>query len=392
MARVCMVVFNEYCCDGRVRREAEALVERGDTVDCICVSDRGLTELGGVRLFCLSGKRYRGANMFRVLLGYAWFFCFAFYKVTALHLRNPYDIVQAHTMPDFLIFTALIPKLLGAKAILDVHDLMPEVYAVKFGSPRRKWIVRLITWAEVRSVAFADKAMCVHKPHLDVLTEHGNPRDKFSVLLNVPDHHIFVPQKPAPGWDKNFQLIYHGTTPKRAGLETALRAVAVARKEIPHLRFHIVGVGEGLDRLTQMIRELGLGDSVKLSPSIPVEQLPEIIGQAHVGIVPYQADVFTQYVLPTKLLEYGAIGVPAITSRLRTVEAYFDSSMVAFFEPGDELDLSRQIIRLYRNPELAAGLAANLKNFVDAYSWPQQRQIYYRLVDSLAPSAELSLT
>ena len=30
-------------------------------------------------------------------------------------------------MPDFLVFSALIPKLLGAKVVLDLHDPMPEL-------------------------------------------------------------------------------------------------------------------------------------------------------------------------------------------------------------------------------------------------------------------------
>ncbi|HYR88202.1 MAG TPA: glycosyltransferase family 4 protein [Terriglobia bacterium] len=386
MARVCMVLFNDYSWDPRVRREAEALVERGDTVHCICLGSKKLTCLEGVRLFCFPGKKYQGANPFWLLMDYLQFFCYAFLKVAFLHLKKPYDIVQAHTMPDFLVFTALIPKLLGARVILDIHDLMPELYVAKFSSRHGKWIVKFITWVERRSVAFADKTIAVHKPHLDALTEHGNPAAKFSVLLNVPDHRIFKRQRPARRQPDKFRLIYHGTLPQRAGVDVALRAVARARTEIPHLELHVVGGGEGLEHLTQLVQDLNLANCVEFTPPVPVEKLPAIIARADVGVIPYLSDVFTQYVLPTKLLEYAAVGIPAIVTRLRTVEWYFDADMVAYCEPGNDIDLAAQIVRLYRNPDLALGLASNAARFTDTFNWAQHRQIYFRLVDSLLPA------
>src|SRR6185503_13005792 len=168
--------------------------------------------LAGVRLFGFSGK-YRGRKRIRHIMAYLRFFFFAFLKVSMLHLKNSYDIVQVHTMPDFLVFTTIVPKLLGAKIILDIHDLMPELYMAKFGGDYRNWIVRTIMWIERRSVAFADKTIAVHEPHLDILEKHGNPRAKFSVLLNVPDHRIFVPRVSTPSRD--FQIVYHGTVPDR---------------------------------------------------------------------------------------------------------------------------------------------------------------------------------
>jgi glycosyltransferase involved in cell wall biosynthesis len=386
MARFCMVLLNDYMSDSRVRREAEALVERGDTVDCICLSEKKFNSLGGVRLLYPSAHKYRGNNRPRLLMRYVQFFCYAFLKISFEHLRNPYDVVQVHTMPDFLIYTAVIPKLLGARLVLDIHDLMPELYVAKYGPTRSKWMVSLITWIERRSVAFADRAIAVHKPHLDVLVKHGNPPEKFSMLLNVPDHRIFNRRVPAPSKTSSggpFTLLYHGTMPKRAGLDIALRAVARARNDIPGIRFQIVGRGEAVNELLELSKELDVTDCLSWRPSVPVEDLPEIILGATVGVVPYRSDAFTQYVLPTKLMEYVAMGLPAIVSRLPSVEAYFDSRMVAYFEPGDEVGLAEQIVRLYRAPELAGQYVEHAARFTETYNWPQQRQIYYRLMDEL---------
>ena len=98
-------------------------------------------------------------------------------------------------MPDFLVFSALGPKLLGAKVILDVHDLMPELYASKFGLPESHWIIRALKWVERLSVRFADAAVAVHQPHLDALVAHGNPADKFTIVMNLPDPDMFRPAR-----------------------------------------------------------------------------------------------------------------------------------------------------------------------------------------------------
>ena len=189
-----MIAYTNYEYDPRVRREAEALAARGDTVDFLCLKeedDPPSKILAGVRLLHLKIRRYRGDNGLRYLLSYLRFFVHATLRIGLEHARNRYAIVHVHTMPDFLVFSAVIPKILGAKVILDVHDLTPELYGTKFGTGRKVRLVKFLTFVERRSVAFAHRAIAVHKPHLDALVRHGNPAGKFFVLLNTPDQKIF---------------------------------------------------------------------------------------------------------------------------------------------------------------------------------------------------------
>jgi hypothetical protein len=67
---------------------------------------------------------------------YAWrLMCFLVRSsraLTRLHKQNRYDVIHIHNMPDFLVFAAWYPKLTGAKLILDIHDVVPELFASKF--------------------------------------------------------------------------------------------------------------------------------------------------------------------------------------------------------------------------------------------------------------------
>jgi glycosyltransferase involved in cell wall biosynthesis len=395
MARVCMVALTNYQSDARVRREAEALVDRGDDVDVICLrgSDTARTRsLGGVRLYEVWVPRYRGSSTFTYVAQYTFFFVLAAIGVSWLHLRRRYDVVQAHTMPDFVVFTAGLAKLLGAKVLLDVHDLVPELYESKFGLSESHRAIRLLRWIERKSIAFADSAIAVHKPHLDALVSHGNPREKFTVLLNAPDPTFFSQRARHASPNSTFKLIYHGTIAPRHGLETAVRAVARVRDQIDQVEFLILGEGDGVPRIEQLVRELEL-DEIVLVPKtmVPIEELLPLISDADVGVVPILDDGFTKYMLPVKLLEYVALGIPIVCTETETIRAYFDDTMLAFFPSGDEQALAERLVELHRDASAREALAERASAFLEAHSWDTQKLRYYALIDELSGAAGRSV-
>jgi glycosyltransferase involved in cell wall biosynthesis len=382
-----MVALTDYPADTRVRREAEALARRGDEVDVVCPATPALGDrrtIGGVTLRTVTRFEYstdaRGRDY---IARYASFIPAALFAVLRLHLRRPYDVVQVHTMPDVLVFTALGPKLLGAGVVLDVHDLMPELYASKFGLAESHWTIRMLRALERRSIAFADRAISVHRPHLDALVRHGTPEDRFTILMNVPDPALFAARSVEPG-SLPFRLVYHGMIGRRNGLEVAIRAVARARHDIPALELRIIGDGDDAERLQALIEELGLQDVVRLDRGLfPIDDLIPVIAGANVGIVPILDDPFTRFMLPVKLLEYVALGLPVIASRTETIRAYFDESMICFSTPGDPDDLAARIVELYRRPQERRRLAAAAESFNAEHGWDRERARYYELIDSL---------
>jgi glycosyltransferase involved in cell wall biosynthesis len=388
MVRVCMVAYTHYPTDSRVRREAEALLARGDTVDVICLSDKNEENpeyFNGVRMFKIKTPRYRGSNIGMYLVSYLYFFCAALLKLAKLHVKISYQVIQVHTMPDFMVFTAIVPKLFGAKVILDVHDLMPELYQSKFGSKKRRLIIRFITWIERRSIGFADRAIAVHEPHLQALCQHGNPSGKFIVLLNLPDMKIFTNRDDhLPQDHTGLVLIYHGTVAKRNGLEIAIRAVSELKNELKDLVLRIIGDGDDILRLSELVLTLGLQDNVQISRGMMnLEKLVPIIQNADVGIVPILYDDFTRYMLPVKLLEYVALSKPVVCSRTETIQAYFDDSMVQFASPGNVSEIAQAIRCLYEHPEKRQEIILNASKFNLAYNWENQKLAYYHLIDSM---------
>jgi glycosyltransferase involved in cell wall biosynthesis len=385
VARFLMIAYTTYVHDGRVRRHAEALVERGDHVDVLCL-DSGHNGLhAGVNVFGMPMPRYRGGRRLSYVRSYLWFFGMAAWKTLRLSLKQRYDAVIVCTMPDAAVLCALPARLFGSKVLLDVHDTMPELYREKFGGRRGAVGARLLMLEERTSARLADAVLAVHKPHRARLIEAGVPADKVWTVMNAPDPAIFQTSTNSRSGDDTgpFMLVSHGTMARRCGLDVAIEAAALARRKIPGLRMTLIGRGDFVDEAKRLVTHLSLHECVRFIDEVPVEQLPRLLSAASVGLVPYRASSATHLMLPVKLLDYAALGIPTIAARLLTLEHYFDDSAVRFFEPGDAAQLADAIEELYRHPERRTELARNARRVLERIGWPVQRVEYCRAVDSL---------
>lgn len=388
--RLLSMAFTNYPVDTRVRREAEALVARGMSVDVICPWTPSLGErrsIEGVDIHPVGKlELLHELSPLAYIIRDVTFVVRAASTALQLHIRAPYDVVQVHTMPDYLVAAAALPKLLGAKVVLDVHDLVPELYAAKFGVGKNSPTIKLLTFVERCCVRFADRALAVHRPHLEALLRHGNPESKFSIVMNTPDTRFFARQSKKPSISGPFVLLYHGTVSRRHGLETAVRAVEIARQTYDDIQLLIIGDGDDIERLKGIVDARGLGEAVQIEGLRPIEQLEPVFARASAGIVPIVDDPFTRYMLPVKLLEYVALGLPVISSETSTIRAYFDETMVAFVRPGDAADLAAKIVALRRDPDVRDSMVRSADSFLQRYSWNRESERYCNLIESLAAS------
>ncbi|MBM4118099.1 glycosyltransferase family 4 protein [bacterium] len=394
MLRVAMVAYTYYASDPRVRREAEALAERGDAVDVFCLRAPGepaWERCRGVRVRHLPLARYRGGKPVLYVGSYFLFFLLALVAVGGAHLRRPYALVHANNMPDFMAFTGLVPRLGGRPLILDIHDTMPEIYQGKFGVGPGHPLIRLLRLQERWSARLASRVLTSEHTKREALIAHGLPAAKIAVLLNVPDPRLFPqgqPRAARPPAD-GFRLVFHGTLAERLGVDLALRAVALLGARIPGLRLDLIGDGDLRPALLALRDELGLDGQVRFSDGmVPVEALPALLAEADLGIIPTREEIGTRYMLPTKLLEYAALGIPAVVAPTHTIRYYFDESQVAFFTPGSPESLAETILALYRDPERRAQLAAGAARFGERYAWAQHKQVYLDLVDGLCAAGK----
>jgi glycosyltransferase involved in cell wall biosynthesis len=393
-----MVVYAPYPYgETRVQREAEALIRRGFEVDVICPRtprDAPVEVYRGVTIYRVNKTYARSSSLAGKFLNYVQFFFQAAAKLTRLNRARRYDVVQAHNVPDFLVFVALIPKLTGAAVLLDLHDLMPEFYEGRFGRGSRSFFLRLIRLQEKLSCRFADHVITVSEHWRQALIKRGVPPRKVSVVMNLADSDLFRPLngngagraqgETAGDGDHRFRLFYHGYMPERYGLDLVLQAMDRVREQIPGIHLTLVGGGEHVDTLKRMAKDLDLaGEHVEFVDLLPAAQLPPLIASADVGVVPYRQDVFTDSLLPTKLMEYALMGLPCIVARTSAISNYFDDTMVEFFTPDNVDELAQRILTLYSDRERLARRARDIQKFNERHNWARTSAEYAALVERL---------
>jgi glycosyltransferase involved in cell wall biosynthesis len=384
VARILLIAYTTYVHDGRVKRHAEALAERGDRVDVLCLDSGHSGVINGVNVIGLKMARYRGASRSSYVSSYLRFFAKASWAALRQSLVERYDVTIVCTMPDAAVLCALPTRLLGSRIVLDIHDTMPELYLDKFGGRRGAIGARLLMLEERTSAGCADRVLAVHAPHRARLIQAGVPADKIKTVMNAPDPALFFA---APdGRDRAgdaFTLVCHGTVTRRLGLDIAIEAVALARERMPALRMMVIGAGDYLETARRLVEHKQLGQCISFTDLVPVQELPRLLAVADVGLVPNRASNATHLMLPVKLLDYTALGIPTIAARLRTIEHYFGERAVRFFEPGNPVDLAGAIEELHRDRARLTELALNARRAVERIGWPAQRAEYYRTIDSL---------
>jgi glycosyltransferase involved in cell wall biosynthesis len=390
MIKVCMIVHQYYYRDARVRRYAEALADAGAQVDVLCLRDQNqpFTERRDeVRVFTIPlsrGYRKRGSH----LLEYGMAFILFVARLLALYVRNRYQVIHVHNMPDFLALTALIPRIFGARLILDIHDPMPEFYMSKYERRADSTIVRLMQVQEKLSSMLAHAVITANSNFKDNLVKRSIPADKITVVNNIPDPKVFDRNRHSKRHHrkgKHFTLIYPGTIAPRYGLDVAIRALPLLITRIPRLRLVIIGPqAKHVDELATLAEQLGVSSFVQFKPLIPVEEVPRQIIQADVGIYPALPDPHMSIATPLKVLEYAVMGVPIIASRLKVLEDLFGDSALVFFEPGNVDQFAHCVLELFDSPARRDELVRNADSaFVRAHSWSHERRVYFNLLNRL---------
>jgi glycosyltransferase involved in cell wall biosynthesis len=381
-----MLAYTFYETDNRVRRYAEALAKRGDQVDAIALAREGQPSfelIQGVRVYRIQKRVIDEKGPANYLIKLLLFFFRSAWLLTVSHLREPYRIIHVHSVPDFEVFAAIIPRLMGARVILDIHDIVPEFYASKFKVGKRSLIFRLLVYVERLSIAYSSHVIISNHLWYKTITRRSVSSEKCTTIINYPDLSIFRRRPHPTPPNGEFVMCYPGTLNWHQGLDLAIDAVALLRDRAPNLRFLIVGDGPEREKLRSIIRKRHLEDRVFLRGFVSMEQVAEIMATTDLGVVPKRKNSFGNEAFSTKIMEFMAMNVPVVVSKTLIDEYYFSEQMVQFFDSDSAEDLSVKILDLMQNPARRAALCKCSSKFIACNNWDVKKNEYLELVDRM---------
>jgi glycosyltransferase involved in cell wall biosynthesis len=369
----------------QLQREAEALRDAGFDVELIHMrqDDSAKREVvNGIAVSTLPGSMGRSSKL-RYLFDYARFFALVAGTLTARHVRRPYAVIQVNTMPDFLVFATVLPKLFGTRVVAYMHEPSPELAESLFGPGL---VSRTLARVEQLVLRFADHSIAVTDQLKERYVERGARPEGITVVLNGADPESLLGNWTAPETEPakdTFMVVCHGSIEERYGQDTIVEAARILKPELPGLRVVIVGRGKATDALVAQIAQADVGDVVSFEGWVSDDRLRELLHSADAGIVAQKATPYSHLVSTNKMVDYWIFGLPVIASRLRAVSELCDESTLEFYEPGDPQDLARAIRHLHDDPERREELARNGRLANEKLGWSVQREKYLGVFDEL---------
>jgi len=390
--RAAVVLFSDYPTDTRPFRAAQALRSAGMDVDVICLQDHDgelrRETVGGVNVLRLRLRSRRGGKL-TYLAQYAAFTLAAAGFLAVRSVKRRYDLVHVHNMPDLMVFSALVPKLFGARVILDLHDPMPELMMSIYNLRPQSFAVRILKLSEKWSLRFADLVLTTNLAFETLFVSRSCPPAKLQVIMNCPDEAVF-PFKPAAAVPaprdpaRPFVILYHGCLVARHGLDFAIDALQRVRQTIPNAILMVCAKRTPyFEAVMKSVEQRGLQAMIRYLGMLDPNKIPEIIDQCDVGIVPNRRSIFTEINLPTRIFECLALAKPVIAPATRGIQDYFNASELLFFEPDNVADLARVIEFTATHPQAVQDILRRGQAVYLRHLWGREQARFLALVRNL---------
>jgi glycosyltransferase involved in cell wall biosynthesis len=383
-----MVTYSYYFTDARIKGYVNYLGQLGHRVDVLTLKEPHHAEVckhvsDFISIHYLTDK-YIGKAFVPYILSYLKFFIAATLMLTRLWMRKGFHIIHVNNIPNFIVFTTVLPRIFGVKVILDMHDIASQLYVEKFGN--NKVVARLLALEEIMSAKYANFIICADDFQKEFLIrKHKLPLKKIKVILNLPDIRIFhsLETRPTDLKEGSFNIIYHGTITYRLGIDLILRAIARVKDQI-NVKLFLYGSGDYMNECQSMITDLGLDNIVFASKKFyKVEDLPKLLCGMHLGVIGNRISSATKHMLPVKLMEYMALKIPVVVPNMPNIRHYFSEKCICYYEPENIDDLSRKIIMLVHSSERRSDLANCAYDFIRLNNWDKEFGKYMDILGTL---------
>jgi len=264
--------------------------------------------------------------------------------------------------------------------VLDLHDPEPELFLSKFGGRLgARLVARGLALHERLAARQARLVLCVHEQHRVVTQAHGVAGIRLRTIVNLADERLFPlspPRRSGPF------VAFHGTVARRMGLDVVLSGIRSLIDRGIALRMAIWGDGDATGDLRQLRDQLRLSSVVEIpGRRFQPDELKGLLASVGIGMVSIRRDTFTDVMLPTKLLEYVRLGIPAVVTWTPTIAQYFPDEAVYYVRDMSAAAVADAVARALADPEEAQNRARRAQALPIACSWQDREGEYVKLIE-----------
>lgn len=208
----------------------------------------------------------------------------------------------------------------------------------------------------------------------DWLAAKGVARSRMTAVPMGVDTHLFERRQIVPSLDPRLAgrrvVLYLGRVARSRQSGFLLEVAALLRRHEPEVLLVIAGDAPSPEEMAWMRTEIArreLGQHVLLTGWLPQQAALGFAVRAEVGLSPIPRGVLFDVSSPTKLVEYLALGIPSVANDIPDQAQVLAASGAGLCVPMQAEAFAAAILRLLREPGLAAGCAALGPDWVRAH-------------------------
>jgi glycosyltransferase involved in cell wall biosynthesis len=326
--KVCHLFYEEFPRDPRVRRYVNALNESGIYCVVICSKkkrDRMFENWNGNAVYRIPVAKLRQSFII-TFLEYLIFTFLSLILISYLGIKYRFRVIHVHTLPDSLVFAAVFNKLFGAKLVLDLHEVFPELFTVRRPELENSFWVEILKFNEKISIKFADELITIHDNAKEIFIKRNKGiENKIHVIMNGVDPAEFKESQLSQ--TEKFVIIYNGTINKILNLTMIVEALSVLKNKMKDndfdkIVFRLYGDGPSVDEILKLTKTLGVNDNVDYRGFIPPPEMRKEVLKSNVLILPPLKNIYSDLFYTIKLVEMIYLKIPVIATRLNKYKRY----------------------------------------------------------------------
>jgi glycosyltransferase involved in cell wall biosynthesis len=253
----------------------------------------------------------------------------------------------------------LMARLRGKKTLIHYHSGEARDHLRRFRSARPV-------------LEKADKVVVPSGYLVDVFREFGLEAEAVPNIVDLSQFSFRVrdPLRPRLVCTRGLHTYY--------SIDVVVRAFAEIRKAFPGAQLDLVGGGPEEAQIRGLVKDLKLS-GVYFCGVASRQEIGRFYDQADIFINASRLDN-----MPVSILEAFASGTPVVSTAPEGMRYLVDHERTGLLsEVGDPLALANNVIRILRDSNLAARLAANAHDESLRYSWPIVREQWLKVYQSL---------
>ena len=211
----------------------------------------------------------------------------------------------------------ILSRLMGAPFIYEIQDMWPETLRAT-GMVRNARILKMVGWYANWVYRRAAAIRVISPGFRQNLIEKGVAAHKIHTISNWVDTNIYHPVeedvklRSSLGIEGGFNVMFAGTMGLAQGMDNVIKAASLLR-DLPDVRFVLVGDGADSDRLRELTRAEGLSNVVFLG-RFPAEEMSSLFAFADVLLLQLRDDPLFRITIPHKTFAYMACGKPVLAA------------------------------------------------------------------------------